>query len=133
MNEGWNSDPEFEYEYPQYVNGTAVYQKINRTKTRTKNVSNFRNTLTMNIDSRKVGKLIGRGGCNIKELAEKSKARIKVSTIMTHCVVNTILTHCVRVYFVAYLRARQKKRRKKNSFSGKKQCNLLPGNNKHHK
>lgn len=124
MNEGWHSDPEFEYEYPKYDNGTAILQRMNRAKPRIRNISNFRNSLTMNIDSRKVGKLIGKGGCNIKELEEKSKARIKVSII-------SILTHCMWVYFISDLRMQRvffhKKKKEKKQ---KKRMVFLGRNNK---
>ncbi|KAF7379818.1 hypothetical protein HZH68_016766 [Vespula germanica] len=98
MNEGWNSDQEFEY--PFSVEESIPSQKIHRTKTRFNNVRNYKNGsqqtkphgLIINIDSKKVGKLIGKGGCNIKELQEKSNAKIKIEQSNTYGISTATLT-----------------------------------------
>ncbi|XP_046834269.1 probable ATP-dependent RNA helicase DDX43 [Vespa crabro] len=97
MNEGWNSDQEFEYPFDEQETEQVTRKKIYSTKTRFNNFRSSKNgsqqaksnDLIINIDSKKVGKLIGKGGCNIKELQDKSKTRIQINQSTT-CGISTV-------------------------------------------
>ncbi|XP_047369459.1 probable ATP-dependent RNA helicase DDX43 [Vespa velutina] len=97
MNEGWNSDQEFEYPFDEQETEQVTRKKIYNTKTKFNNFRSSKsgsqqaksNDLIINIDSKKVGKLIGKGGCNIKELQEKSKTRIQINQSTT-CGISTV-------------------------------------------